>query len=96
MKLRTQLALSALAILLGAAVLPALAQEPGGMTGGSMMDNGNTMPGGMMGGGMMSHGMMSGGMMSGGCAGMMQSMNGGDARPNSQWQSHRPDGGTPD
>ena len=42
----------------------------------------------------MGHGMMGGGMMSGGCAGMMQSMNGGDGRPNSQWQSHAPAAGS--
>lgn len=42
----------------------------------------------------MGHGMMGGGMMSGGCAGMMQSMNGGDGRPNSQWQSHVPAAGS--
>jgi hypothetical protein len=37
---------------------------------------------------MMSRGEMSGGMMGGGCAGMMQSMNGGDGRPNTQWRTH--------
>ena len=42
----------------------------------------------------MGHGMMGGGMMSGGCAGMMQSMNGGDGRPNSQWLSHVPAAGS--
>ena len=42
----------------------------------------------------MGHGMMGGGMMSGGCAGMMQSMNGDDGRPNSQWQSHAPAAGS--
>ena len=40
-----------------------------------------------MGHGMMGGGMMASGMMAGGCAGMMQSMNGGDGRPNSQWQT---------
>ena len=34
----------------------------------------------------MGHGMMGGGMM--------QSMNGGDGRPNSQWQSHAPAAGS--
>ena len=47
-----------------------------------------------MGHGMMGGGMMGGGMMSGGCAGMMQSMNGGDGRPNSQWLSHAPAAGS--
>jgi hypothetical protein len=41
----------------------------------------------------MGYGMMSGGMMSGndmgGCMSMMRSMNSGDGRPNSQWQTHR-------
>jgi hypothetical protein len=36
----------------------------------------------------MSAGMMSGGDMTG-CMSMMQSMNSGDGRPNSQWQTHR-------
>lgn len=36
----------------------------------------------------------SGGMMGGGCAGMMQSMNGADGRPNSQWRTHPPAGGS--
>jgi hypothetical protein len=90
MRLRTQLTLSAFAVLLGAAVLPALAQEPRGTMGGGMMSQG------MDGQGMKGQGMKGQGMMAGGCAGMMQSMNGGDARPNSQWQSHRPDAGTPD
>jgi hypothetical protein len=45
---------------------------------------------GHMGQGMMGDGMMSGSMM-GDCMEMMQSMNnGGDGRPNSQWQKHRP------
>ena len=38
---------------------------------------------------------MIGGKMSSGCAGMMQSMNGGDGRPNSQWRTHRHDDATP-
>ena len=42
----------------------------------------------------MGHAIMGGGMMSGGCAGMMRSMNGGDGRPNSQWQSHSPAAGS--
>jgi len=33
---------------------------------------------------------VSDGMMGGGCAGMMQSMNGADGRPNSQWRTHSP------
>jgi hypothetical protein len=46
--------------------------------------------------GTMSHGGMSRAMMGGGCAGMMQSMNGGDGRPNSQWRAHPPNGSAPD
>ena len=49
---------------------------------------------GRMEGSHMGNGMM-GGKMSGGCAGMMQSMNGGDGPPNSQWQTHRRGDGTP-
>ena len=44
----------------------------------------------------MSHRMMSSGMMEGGCAGMMQSMNGGDGRPNSQWRSGPDNSAKPD
>lgn len=44
---------------------------------------------GHMGRGMMGDGMMSRGMMAG-CSEMMQSMNGDDDRPNSQWQKHPP------
>lgn len=54
------------------------------------MDMGHT------GHGMTGRGMMRGGMMSGGCGGMMQSMNGSDGRPNSQWQSHPPGKAIPD
>lgn len=87
----------------GAAVVPTLAQQPGapahaqeegmgtstdrmghGMMGGDMMDHG------MMSGHMMSHGMMGGGMMAGSHGGMMRSMDGGNGRPNSQWQTHPP------
>src|ERR1700759_2500988 len=91
MKTRQTLIAAPLVALLGGLVVPALAEAPGGspaMPGQGMgrMGHGS---GGMMSGGMMSGGMMSGGMM-GGCMGMMQSMNNGSGRPNSQWQKHQP------
>lgn len=83
MTIRHSLIAAALAAVLGAAIVPALAQGP-------------TMPKQGIGAGDMGRGMMSGGMMSGsgmsGCATMMQSMNGADGRPNSQWQKHPPGG----
>jgi hypothetical protein len=73
-----------IAAALGAFVVPALAQK-----GSSDMQRRHD-PGMSMGYGMMGDGMMSGSMM-GDCMEMMQSMNnGGDGRPNSQWQKHRP------
>lgn len=69
---------------LGGFIVPSLAQDSGGM--GRMPDQGMTMD----------HGMMGQGMMSGGCAGMMQSMAGGDGRPNSQWRTHPRSDAAPD
>lgn len=91
MSIRQTLTIAALAAGLGGLIVPALAQNPDGM--GTMPDQGmgQVTEGGRTGHGMMGGGMMRGGMMSGGCGGMMQSMNGGDGRPNSQWQTHRPD-----
>ena len=91
MKTRHSLIAAALAAVLGALIVPALAQAPGGPRKMPDRSMGTAdMGGGMMSGGMMSGGMMSGGMMSGGemggCATMMQSMNGANGRPNSQWQ----------
>lgn len=80
MRIRHTLIAAALAAVLGGLVVPALAEAPGGSP--AMPDQG-------MGMGHMGHGMMSGGMM-GGCMGMMQSMNNGNGRPNSQWQKHPP------
>jgi len=81
---RHTLIAAALAVVLGALIVPALADAPGGS---------QTMPGHAMGMGRMGH-RLSGGMMSGddmgGCMSMMQSMNSGEGRPNSQWQMHRP------
>ena len=82
MHIRQTLAAAALAGI-GGLILPALAQDRSGA--GDAPDQG------MMGGGMMRHG-----AISGGCGGMMQSMNGGDGRPNSQWRAHRPDDTKPD
>jgi hypothetical protein len=81
---RHTLIAAALAAVLGALIVPALAEAPGGS---------QTMPGHAMGTGRVGH-RMSGGMMSGddmtGCMSMMQSMmNSGDGPPNSQWQKHR-------
>ncbi len=91
MSIRQTLTIAALAAGLGGMILPALAQNSDGM--GTMPDQGM---GQMTEGSRTGRGMMGGGMMSGGCGGMMQSMNGGDGRPNSQWQTHRPDNVTPD
>jgi hypothetical protein len=80
---RHTLIAAALAAVLGALIVPALAEAPGGS---------QTMPAHAMGTGRVGHrmsdGMMSGGDMTG-CMSMMQSMNSGDGRPNSQWQTHR-------
>jgi hypothetical protein len=83
---RHTLIAAALAAVLGALMVPALAEAPGEW---------QTMPDDAMGMGPMGH-RSSGGMMAGadmgGCMSMMQSMNSGDGRPNSQWQTHRPRG----
>lgn len=94
MKTRYTLIAATLAATLGGLVVPALAEVSGGsqtMPGRdmSMGHAGQGMSGGMIGHGMMSGGTMSGGM-TGGCMGMMQSMNHGNGRPNSQWQQHSP------
>jgi hypothetical protein len=89
MKTRHTLIAAALAAVLGGLVVPALAEAPGGSQMMSNRDMGTGHTGQGMSGGMMGQGMMSGGMM-GGCMGMMQSMNHGNGRPNSQWQKHAP------
>lgn len=71
---------------IGGLIVPALAQSGNGAS--SAPDQGMNMDMGRTAHGMTGRGRMRGGMMSGGCGGMMQSMNGGDGRPNSQWQSH--------
>ena len=84
MSTRHTLIAAALAAVLGALMVPALAEAPG---------ESQTVPGHAMGMGPMGH-RSSGGMMSGadmgGCMSMMQSMNNGDGLPNRQWQMHRP------
>ena len=79
MRIRLSFVAAVLVIGIGGLVVPALAQ---------IQDStGNPPERGMeqgQGGARMSHGMMSRGMMGGGCAGMMQSMNGGNGWPNSQ------------
>ena len=74
---------------LGGFIVPSLAQDSGGM--GRMPGQGMTMDHGMM-----EHRMTGQGMMSGGCADMMQSMAGGDGRPNSQWRTHPRSDAAPD
>jgi hypothetical protein len=96
MCIRHSLAVAALVAGIGSLIAPALAQTQDGSgrapdRGMDRMDDG-----GHRGYGMMSRDGMSDGMMGSGCAGMMQSMNGGDGRPNSQWQTHPKGGATPD
>lgn len=86
MTVATKLTIAALAAALGALVAPAFAQNDSSDMQ-SRHDRGMSM-------GHMGPGMMGGGMMAG-CADMMQSMNnGGNGRPNSQWQKRPPQ--TPD
>jgi hypothetical protein len=86
MTVANKLTIAAFAAALGALIAPAFAQN-GSSDMQSRHDRGMSM-------GHMGQGMMGGGMMSG-CADMMQSMNnGGDGRPNSQWQKRPPQ--TPD
>jgi hypothetical protein len=96
MDARHALAAAAFSAMLGGLVLPALAQARDRAGDGRDPAVGGTETRSHMGHGMMSGRMMSRGMMGGGCAGMMQSMNGGDGRPNSQWQAHPKGGATPD
>lgn len=88
MTVASKLTIAAFAAALGALIVPAFAQNDTQ----ARPDHGMSM--GHMGQGMMGGGVMSGRMMAG-CADMMQSMNnGGDGRPNSQWQKRPPQ--TPD
>jgi hypothetical protein len=93
MRIRHTVIAAALAAVLGGLIVPALAEMPAGSQMMQVQDMGTGMGGhmghGMTSGGMMSDRMMGDGMM-GGCMGMMQSMNNGNGRPNSQWQKHLP------
>ena len=86
MHIRHPLTAAALATVLGGLMLPAYAEARDG-SGGTRDQAVHGMHGrDHMDHRMMSRGDMPGGMMSGGCTGMMQSMSGGDGRPNSQWR----------
>ena len=75
-----KISFAVVAAALGALIVPAFAQN-GSSDMQSRHDHGMSM-------GPMGQGMRGGGMMAG-CADMMQSMNnGGNGRPNSQWQKH--------
>ncbi len=91
MRIRQTLTAAALAAGIGGLIVPSLAQNRSGAEDAPDQGMGRSMNHGTMGGGMMRRD-----MMSGGCGRMMQSMNGGDGRPNSQWQTHRPDNAKPD
>ena len=86
-----RITIAAVAAVVVGVILPALAAAPNGMD--SMRSEGRSgMRQDMMSGHMTDQGMMSGGgTMNGGCANMMQSMDGGHRRPNSQW--HKPSAG---
>jgi hypothetical protein len=82
MTVANKLTIAVLVAAFGGLIVPAFAQN-GLSDMQSRHDHGMSM-------GHMGRGMMGGGMMSG-CADMMESMNnGGDGRPNSQWQKHPP------
>lgn len=86
MSIGRKLSIALLAAALGALIVPADAQNgSSGMQG--RPDRGMSM--GHMGQGMMGGRMMSGRMMAG-CADMQSMSNGGNGRPNSQWQKHPP------
>lgn len=88
MSIRYTLIIVGIAAGIGGVIPLALAQTRDN-TGNAHDQHIDRMEGGHMGNAMM------GGKMSGGCAGMMQSMNGGDGRPNSQWRTRRHDDATP-
>jgi hypothetical protein len=81
MTVANKLTIAILAAAFGGLIVPAFAQN-GSSDMQSRHDHGMSM--GHMGPGMM------GGGMSFGCADMMQPVNGGSGRPNSQWQKHPP------
>ena len=88
MNIANKLTIAVLAAALGGLIVPAFAQN--GLNGMQSRPDHSMMSMGNMGQGRMGGGMMSGSMMTG-CSDMMQSMNnGGNGRPNSQWQKHPP------
>lgn len=91
MRIEHVFAAAVLAAAIGGLKVPAFAQMQGPAEGPANGGMDQMQGGARMGHGMMSQGGMSRGMMSGGCAGMMQSMNGGDGRPNSQWHTQQGD-----
>lgn len=93
MCIRQVLTIATLVAAIGGLIVPAFAEGQNGAE--RAPDNRMNMGMGGAGGGMMHHGMMRDGMMSGGCGGMMQSMKGGDGRPNRQWLSHPPGNANP-
>jgi hypothetical protein len=95
MPIRYSLTAAALAATLASLALPMLAQAREHADSTRAPLRSETASRNHMDHGMMSRGDMSGSMMSN-CAGMMQSMNGGDGQPNSQWQSHRHGSATSD
>lgn len=90
MPIRYSVTAAAFAAMLGSLALPILAQAREHADSARAPIRSEMASRNHMDHGMMSRGDMSGGMMSD-CAGMMQSMNGGGGRPNSQWRS-RPHG----
>jgi hypothetical protein len=93
MSIANKLSVVALTAVVGGLIVPAFAQNGSGDTR-RVPDHAMGM--GHMGQGRMRGGMMSRDMMGGGCAEMMQSMNNGGGRPNSQWPKHPPGDATPD
>lgn len=85
MRNRDTLIFSVFAVVLAGLIVSASAQDSNDMR--HMSNRGAN---GMMFGDRMQGGMMSRGMMSGGCMGMMESMNGTGAPPNSHWQKSAP------
>jgi hypothetical protein len=96
MRIQNILAAAVLTAAIGGLIVPAFAQMQGPAPSPRSDGMDQMQDGARMGHGMMSQGGMSRGMMSGGCAGMMQSMNGGDGRPNSQWHTQPGDNAKPD
>jgi len=83
MSIGHKLSIALLAAALGGLIVPAFAQNDSTGSWNQSMSMGHRGRG-MMGSGMMSRGMMAG------CSKMMQSNNGDDGRPNSQWQKQPP------